>query len=90
VNRPVPHSLTTERPPQIGLIVLQADETIELEFRHLIPAEVEIFVSRVPSGEEVTPDTLAARYCQVVCGGLRRIGGCWIMPPIRQCSGPRG
>lgn len=54
------HRLTAGRPTQVGLIVLQADETIELDFRRLFPLDVELFVTRVPSGEEVTPETLAA------------------------------
>ncbi len=56
----LPHRLTTARPRQIGLVVLQSDETIELEFRRMIPGDVELMVSRVASGEEVTPDSLAA------------------------------
>ena len=50
----------TDRAPQIGLIVLQADETIELDMKRLIPASVEVLVSRVPSGAHVTPESLAA------------------------------
>ncbi|MEL6337341.1 MAG: Asp/Glu racemase [Pseudomonadota bacterium] len=44
----------------LGLIVLQSDETIEDDFRHLLPPTVRLHVSRVPSGETVTPETLAA------------------------------
>ncbi len=45
----------------LGLIVLQADETIEQDFRRLIPEpDIALYVSRVPSGLEVTGDTLAA------------------------------
>ncbi|WP_146586875.1 maleate cis-trans isomerase family protein [Puniceibacterium confluentis] len=43
---------------RIGLIVLQADESLERDLRQLIPAQVNLLVSRVPSGDEVTPDTL--------------------------------
>ena len=50
----------TDRAPQIGLIVLQADETIELDMKRLVPASVELLVSRVPSGDHVTPESLAA------------------------------
>ena len=56
-----PYRLDDARPPQIGLIVLQADETIEPDFRRLLPAEVELVVSRVPSGTEVTSATLSAQ-----------------------------
>lgn len=45
----------------LGLIALQADETIEHDFRRLFPVDdVALYVSRVPSGLEVTGDTLAA------------------------------
>lgn len=47
------------RPLQMGLIVLQADETIEADMRRLLPETVELLVSRVPSGTEVTPQSLA-------------------------------
>ena len=43
----------------LGLIVLQADETIEQELRRLIfDPEVSLYVSRVPSGLKVTRETL--------------------------------
>jgi maleate isomerase len=44
----------------LGLIVLQSDETIEQDFRRLFPEDdIAIYASRVPSGLEVSPDTLA-------------------------------
>jgi maleate isomerase len=44
---------------RLGLIVLQSDEVIETEFRRLLDLEgVSILHSRVPSGREVTPETL--------------------------------
>jgi len=54
------YTLTTNRPTQIGLIALQADESIEGDFRRLIPSHIELFVTRVPSGTEVTSETLAS------------------------------
>ncbi len=59
-SEPFPHTLTEETAPQIGLIVLQADESIEQDFRRLIPPEVDVLVSRVPSDTEVSTETLAA------------------------------
>lgn len=50
--------LDTERPPQLGLIVLQADETIEDDFRRLLPDTASLLVSRVASAPTVTRDTL--------------------------------
>lgn len=45
----------------IGLIVLQTDETLESEFRRYFTAtDVAFYVSRVSSGADVTPETLAA------------------------------
>ena len=45
----------------LGLIVLQTDETIEQDFRRLFPTrDVALFVSRVPSGTDVTTETLGA------------------------------
>ncbi len=44
----------------IGLIVLQVDETIEHDFRRYFPAcDVALYVSRIPSGSELTPETIA-------------------------------
>lgn len=44
----------------LGLIVLQVDETIETEFRQLFRDEhVAFYVSRIPSGEDLTPETIA-------------------------------
>lgn len=54
----LPYTLTTHRPTQIGLVALQSDETIEQDMRRLLPPDVEFLVTRVPSGLEVTSDTL--------------------------------
>ncbi len=58
-----PHTLepANAMPPPMGLIVLQADQTIEPEFRRVFsdhPAP--LHVSRIPSSAEVTHSTLAA------------------------------
>ncbi len=55
----LPHGLAPP-PVRVGLVVLQADETLEQDLRRLIAPGLEYLVTRVPSGEEVTPDTLAA------------------------------
>lgn len=54
----LPFALSQDRPAQVGVIVLEADETLEPDFRRLLPAPVEVLVSRVPSGAHVTPDSL--------------------------------
>ena len=48
-------------PPPMGLIVLQVDETIEGEFRKAFrTSRNQIFVTRIPSGLEVTTKTLTS------------------------------
>jgi maleate isomerase len=42
------------------LLVLQADERIERDFRRLIPSEVNLLVSRIPSARDVSSDSLRA------------------------------
>lgn len=54
------YELSKDRPAQLGLIVLQSDESIEPDMRRLIPADVELLVSRVPSGATVSQESLAA------------------------------
>lgn len=47
--------------PPLGLIVLSTDETVEPEFRRYFADHPSpIYVSRIPSGLEVTTDTLSA------------------------------
>jgi maleate isomerase len=58
----VPYHLDEDDPaaPPMGLIVLQTDETIEPEFaRHFADHPSPLYVSRVPSGLEVTTGTLS-------------------------------
>lgn len=55
ITGPIGHKAT------LGLIVLQTDETLEPELMRLLPGEgVAVYTSRVPSGADVTPETLAA------------------------------
>lgn len=46
-------------PAPLGLIVLQVDETIECDMRAMLPADRPLFVTRIPSGDAVTPESLA-------------------------------
>jgi maleate isomerase len=55
-----PYTSVPTLSPALGLIVLQADETLEGDMRAMMPLETALYVSRVPSGDAVTPDTLAA------------------------------
>tara|TARA_R110000772_G_scaffold264984_1_gene386007 strand:+ start:235 stop:963 length:729 start_codon:yes stop_codon:yes gene_type:complete len=43
----------------LGMIVLQADETLEGDMRAVLPMDVALYVSRIQSGDKVTTDTLA-------------------------------
>ena len=55
-----PYELQEDPAPRLGLIVLQVDETIEQEFRRLFPPDTaRLHVTRIPSGAELTPDTIA-------------------------------
>ncbi len=50
----------------LGLVILQADETIEVEFRQLMAPELfTLYHSRVPSGVEVTGETLARMEAEI-------------------------
>ncbi|MEL6200737.1 MAG: Asp/Glu racemase [Pseudomonadota bacterium] len=50
---------TLDQRATIGMVVLSEDETVEYEMRQLIPEpDVALHVSRVNSGEELTPDTI--------------------------------
>jgi maleate isomerase len=55
-----PYTLQDDDFPCLGLIVLQVDETIEQEFCRLFPPQIaRLHVTRVPSGAELTPDSIA-------------------------------
>ncbi|MDG1067146.1 MAG: Asp/Glu racemase [Sulfitobacter sp.] len=47
-------------PAPLGMIVLQTDETLEGDLRRMLPADAPLYVSRVPSGADVTPESLRA------------------------------
>ena len=55
----LPYDLVAVTRKRIGLIVLQADETLEGDMRRLLPQDVDFYVSRVPSGTAVTSESLA-------------------------------
>jgi maleate isomerase len=59
-ERVFPYRTADLTAPRLGLIALQADETIEGDLRRLMSEGVEMLVSRVASDVEVTRDTLAA------------------------------
>ena len=53
-----PFEVEKNNSKKLGLVVLQADETIENEFRKIIPHHCDVYHSRIPSAPEVTPKTL--------------------------------
>ncbi|WP_299412105.1 aspartate/glutamate racemase family protein [uncultured Sulfitobacter sp.] len=42
----------------VGLVVLQTDETIEQDMRRMLPPRTPVYVTRVPSAPQVTPESL--------------------------------
>lgn len=55
-----PYRLQEDPRPRMGLIVLQVDETIEPDFARLFaPDLARVHVARIPSGAELTPETIA-------------------------------
>ena len=53
-----PFRSTSKANKKLGLIVLQADQTIENELRKIIPNQCDLHHSRIPSEPQVTPETL--------------------------------
>ncbi|CUH65836.1 Maleate isomerase [Thalassovita gelatinovora] len=50
----------------LGLIVLQVDETVEQDFRRAFAVpDVALHMSRIPSGAELTPGTIAAMEAEL-------------------------
>lgn len=57
----VPYTLDAPTTPAFGLVVLQVDETIEQDFRRYFAADaVRLYVSRMPSGADLTAGGIAA------------------------------
>jgi len=53
-------SAEDEGPPRVGVVVLQVDETVEQDLRRLIPPDAaRVHVTRIASGAELTPETIA-------------------------------
>jgi len=72
------YTSVTDTGRALGLVVLQADETIEGDMRRMLPADARLFVSRVPSGDEVTTETLSAMAAHLAKAAslLPRAAGC--------------
>ncbi|MDG4649267.1 aspartate/glutamate racemase family protein [Roseibacterium sp. SDUM158017] len=52
--------------PRIGIVVLQVDETSEQDLGRLIPGDaVQLHVTRIASGTELTPETIERMGCDL-------------------------
>ena len=76
-----PYDLQEDMLPRLGLIVLQVDETIEQDFRRLFATDIaRVHISRVPSGAELTPESIATMEtalpaaASLLPGGLDVVG----------------
>lgn len=54
----LPYTLDPVPDPMLGLVVLQADLTLERDMRRLLPRDTGLMVSRVPSATDVSLDSL--------------------------------
>ncbi|MCX7564755.1 Asp/Glu racemase [Sulfitobacter sp. F26169L] len=54
------YSPAPDGPAPLGLVVLQVDETIEGDLRRMLPVDVALYITRVPSSADVTPENLKA------------------------------
>ena len=56
----------------LGLVVLQVDETVEHDFRRMFGSEeIALYVTRIPSGADLTPESLSAMEAELpVAAGL--------------------
>lgn len=54
------YSRKPDGPAPMGLVVLQTDETIESDMRRMLPLDTPLYVTRVPSAPDVTPQSLRA------------------------------
>lgn len=53
------HTLDDLNDPTLGVVVLQTDETIEQDFRHLLPPEMcKLHITRVASAAVLTPESI--------------------------------
>jgi maleate isomerase len=53
----------------LGLVVLQADETLEQDFRQIFPdRDIAIYTSRIPSGDALNAETIAAMEAELTRG----------------------
>jgi maleate isomerase len=54
------YTRSLDGPAPLGLVVLQTDETIEADMRRMLPPETPLYITRVPSAPDVSPQSLRA------------------------------
>jgi maleate isomerase len=60
-----PYTRAPETMAPLGMVVLQTDETLEGDLRRMLPVQVPLYVSRVPSAPQVTPHGLRAMAAHI-------------------------
>lgn len=66
-----PYTISPQPLARLGLVVLQTDETLEEDFRRLIPKDIRWLVSRVPAAPDVSQESLQAIGAHIpVAAGL--------------------
>jgi len=53
------YDLDQSTTPTLGMVVLQTDERIESDMRQLLSPDINLHITRIPSGATVTTDTLS-------------------------------
>jgi maleate isomerase len=53
------YDLNDDQVPTLGMVVLQTDERIESDMRQLLSPDINLHITRIPSGATVTTDTLS-------------------------------
>lgn len=53
------YDLNNDQVPTLGMVVLQTDERIESDMRQLLSPDINLHITRIPSGATVTTDTLS-------------------------------
>ena len=54
-----PYDMTQTTSATLGVVVLQTDERIESDMRKLLSTDINLHITRIPSGATVTTDTLS-------------------------------
>ena len=76
MTAPCPFAVEPRVRPRLGLIALRVDETIESDLARMVPPEAaQMHVSRVQSGDDLTPQSIAAMEDRLA-------GAAALLPPV--------